>query len=196
MIFKSIIGIACTCLTFASLNVNATPTYSMSGGQLIGVTGLSVDGEIYDMTLHAGSFDTLFAADNSSVYDFDFADHADSSLHNFLSSSFAGSGLVASDILGCTPVTLITITLGDCFIATIFDTFIDNGILSREGVTNYIVGTEHDPDYPFIITASDVDYDYVTYATWEVSAVPEPSIALLMASGLIAFGVVRRKARD
>lgn len=191
MFFKSIVGIACTCITFASLNVNATPSYSISGGQLIGVTGLSVDGEIYDMTLHAGSFDTLFAADNSSVYDFDFADHADSSLHNFLSSSFAGSGLEASDILGCSIN-----SFDDCFIATIFDTFIDNGLLSREGVTNYIVGTEHDPDYPFIITASNLDYDYVTYATWELSAVPEPSITLLMASGLIAFGVVRRKARD
>lgn len=192
MFFKSIIGIACTCITFASLNVNATPAYSISGGQLIGVTGLSVDGEIYDMTLHAGSFDTLFAADNSSVYDFTFADHADSSLHNFLSSSFAGSGLVASDILGCSPN-----SFNDCFILTIFDTFIENSIVLREGWANYIVGAEHDSSYyGSETTVSEDDYDYYTYATWEVSAVPEPSIALLMASGLIAFGVVRRKARN
>ena len=195
MIFKSIIGIACTCLTFASLNVNATPSYTISGGQLIGVTGLSVDGYgTYDMTLHAGSFDTLFAADNSSVYDFDFADHADSSLYDFMFSSFDGSGLGASDILGCSP---ITNTYDDCFIATIFDTIIENSIVHREGWANYIVGAEHDWAWGgSIITRSDLDYDYITYATWEVSAVPEPSIALLMASGLIAFGVVRRKARN
>ena len=33
-----------------------------------------------------------------------------------------------------------------------------------------------------------------TWAKWTVTVVPEPSVMLLMASGLIAFGVVRRKA--
>ena len=188
MFFKSIIGIACTCITFASLNVNAMPAYSISGGgQLIGVTGLSVDSGTYDMTLHAGSFDTLFAADSSAVYDIVFADLADQSLHAFLLSTFAGSGLSASDILGCS-----TTDMDDCHIATIFD----NSQVTLDGFANVIEGSEVLEGLYNTTPESTENYSFLTYATWEVSAVPEPSIALLMASGLIAFGVVRRKARD
>ena len=190
MIFKSIIGIACTCLTFASLNVNATPTYSMSGGQLIGVTGLSVGSETYDMTLHTGSFDTLFAADNSSVYDEVFADLADQSLYAFLSSSWAGSALSASDILGCSNT-----DMDDCSIATVYG----NSGATLDGfaivIDDFLVPTVQGFQNLLGVDSS-VDYVFLTYATYEVSAVPEPSIALLMASGLIAFGVVRKKARD
>ena len=187
MFFKSIIGIVCTCITFASLNVNATPAYSIiSNGELIGINGLSVGSGTYDMTLHAGSFDTLFAADSSSVYDSTFADLADQSLHAFMLSSYAGSGLSALDILGCSDPDL------DCFIATIYD----NSAVTLDGFATVIEGNVVDPGLFNAFPESNVDYAYLTYATYKESTVPEPSIALLMASGLIAFGVVRRKARD
>jgi hypothetical protein len=54
---------------------------------------------------------------------------------------------------------------------------------------------------PVVINIRFAEFDHhddvhdITFASWTPSAVPEPPIALLMASGLIIFGVARRQVK-
>jgi len=169
MAFKSIIVAVCAYSVFTSFNANAVPTYNVDvGGNVTGIAGLEVQGELWEMTLHDGAYDDLFLADpTAGLYDVAFAELATVSLVNFMSlNQFSND------------VSVTYITEGSTAQAWA-------ALATASGVQD--VGN---------VSTSTGNHSNITFATWTTNAnVPEPSITVLLASGLIAFGVVRRKGK-
>ncbi len=181
MLLKSIIGAVCTCLAVVSFNVTAIPMYDYNAtGEITGVTGLEVDGALWNMTLHDGSFiDLMESKGSSAIYTHTFALAASVALDRF---TYATSPDPDS-FFGCTVISV-------CYITTAYE-------YSEEIDLVYLVAdivtTEPFPGEIHVEIGAHLNSPAGTMATW--TAVPEPSIAILMASGLIAFGVIRRKVR-
>ena len=184
MVFKSIIGAIGMYASLLSFTAVGVPMYEVDvSGDITGVTGLLVGGTVWDMTLHDGSFDDIYNTYGaSSVYDTLFARDATQALVTFTSMYLD----TPTSFTGCADP-------NECVIATGTITYAPGGSLSIYGdrlrtgvaVDSLVVGD----------VATSGNADYITYATWEQASVPEPAILVLMSSGLIAFGVVRRKSR-
>ena len=58
MVIKSIIGAVCTCLAVVSFSVNAA-LLTVNEGQLVGATGVNVNGALYDVSFMDDSCFTL-----------------------------------------------------------------------------------------------------------------------------------------
>lgn len=109
MVFKSVISAVAAGLAVVSLNVNAIPMYEYAGGDIVGVTGLDINGTLWDMELHDGSFSALYAAVGSTaLYDGPFAQDASYALLTY-TNTLADN---AEDFLGCTYPAM-------CLIATV-----------------------------------------------------------------------------
>ena len=186
MVIKYIIGAIAICMSFSATVAHAVPSYDYNtGGEIIGISSVDVQGTLWDMTLHDGSFDSLYAAlGSTAVYDRQFSHDASAALFAFTVTQAHPSEL----FLGCTSDAV------GCFIVTAYLYEPD-----RSTVTGWMDGysTVEDDILREGPMSSDMNFDIATWATWEVSSstVPEPSIAILIASGLFAFGIVRRKSR-
>jgi|LGVE01.1.fsa_nt_gb hypothetical protein len=184
MSIKSIFGAVGMYMSLLSFTAIGVPMYEYNiSGDITGVSGLEVNGTVWDMTLHDGTFQDLYDAGGSTaIYAQPFAREASNQLTLFTS----GHIDVLERFIGCSQPTSF------CYIATAY---------AYDGA---LVTMWADLVYPD--TATDVlrtvqtndtfDLSGLTWATWSAAgAVPEPSILVLMSSGLIAFGVVRRKSR-
>ena len=180
MVFKSIIG--AICLAVVSFNVNAIPTYDYNGdGEITGISGLEVYGVVWDMTLHDTSFSHLYTdSGGSAVYQDYFAQMATNSLISFTNTQ---PDINTSIYTGCTNVNSCTVMTAYYFNGSTVVGYGDRILAS--GGDSFRVDSEY----------GTINLAATTYATWKEASVPEPSISILMASGLIAFGVVRRKSR-
>ena len=186
MFIKYLIGAIAIGMSVSATVAHSVPSYEYNaGGEIIGITSVSVQGTLWDMTLHDGSFAALYAtAGETALYDGTFALDASDALFDFMHvDTFAPATL-----LGC---------VGDhaCLIYT---------AITRNPGGDEVNGRyfQYTADPTLMLTGShvttgDVNHRDQTWATWTTSSlnVPEPSIAILMASGLFAFGVVRRKSR-
>jgi len=182
MAFKSIIVAVCAYSVFTSFNANAVPTYNVDvGGNVTGIAGLEVQGELWEMTLHDGAYDDLFLADpTAGLYDVAFAELATVSLVNFMSLNQFSNDV--SKFLGCSDP-------NQCGIVT----YITEGSTAQAWAALATASGVQDVGN---VSTSTGNHSNITFATWTTNAnVPEPSITVLLASGLIAFGVVRRKGK-
>jgi len=175
------VGMYLSLLSFTAIGVPMFE-YNVSG-DITGVSGLEVNGTVWDMTLHDGTFQDLYDAGGSTtIYAQPFAREASNQLTLFTS----GHIDVLERFIGCSQPTSF------CYIAT---AYAYDGAL----VTTWADLVFPDSATDVLRTVQTYDtYDLtgLTWATWSAAgAVPEPSIAILMASGLIAFGVVRRQNR-
>ena len=170
-------------LALVSNYAHAAPMLEIdSGGNVTGVTGLSVGMHTYNATFNDGSFEAVIFNDPTAVYSETFANAASSALGGFMLSQI--TSFEPDDIVGCTSV-------ATCLVMTVFD--FDSTGISVQGVY-----TRMFPDSvsgPFTTSQSaGINYADVTYATWQkVESVPEPSTVILMASGLIGLSLIRRK---
>jgi hypothetical protein len=155
-----------------------------SGGNITGVTGLTVGMYIYNATFNDGSFEAVIFNDPTAVYSETFANDASSALGSFMLSQI--NSFQPNDIFGCTEPDV-------CLLMTVFD--FNSSAPSFDGVY-----TRMNPDTvtgPNTLGGSaGINFGDISFTTWQkVESVPEPSIVILMASGLIGFSVIRRKLR-
>lgn len=177
------LGAVFTVLTLASTSVQAVPMLEYSGTDIIGVTGVIVGGDTYNATFIDGTFGDAFSSDPTIVYGDTFSDDATTALYNFLV-SIDTSTYQADDFLGCETANCYLVTV-DQYTTTAAGPSVDvhNDMPAGIGIT--LVGI--DPT---------IDYDSTSFVSWtNVGAVAEPPIALLMASGLIVFGMTGMKRR-
>jgi hypothetical protein len=164
-----------------------------SGTDITGVTGIMVGTDTFDATFHDGSFAELYAADPTSVYSSAFASDATTALFSYID-TLPLTSYPAGSFIGCSST-------DNCYLTTAF-AFADS-VVATSAV--YISDTGyHEALTPFAQPLDgSVNFNNLTYTTWQSQApvdkppeaVAEPPIAILIASGLIAFGMTRRKRR-
>ena len=178
---------------YAAQTTAATFTYS--GDQLMGVNGVEALGEIWDVTFHIGTFDDVDAVYGLSTPSFTFTSAESEALTIALAadmSVLAGGVLDPEDVNGCsafnapcaivTPYTFITLA-GDSTDLRV------KGWSVEVTPTNVITGGTTEAT-----ARRDIEFTHISYAVWEVSAVPIPAAAWLFGSGLLGLvGVARRK---
>ena len=193
MVIKSIIGAICTCLAVVSFSANAAMLI-INGDQLVGATGVNVNGALYDVSFMDGTCISLYNGCDDST-DFLFADNSESKAASLalLDQVFIGIYDEQPELTrGCSSTTK------NCFART-YD--FGNG----SGVTlihvHSALNTPEDvlqQDNTIGGTARSFEdtstLDKRTVAVWTVSAVPLPASVWLFGSGLIGLvGLARRK---
>ena len=168
----------------------AIPSLDYDGTDITGVSGIIIDGEEWDMTLHDGSFDQIYWGTTVDLlYTHEFAQVATAELKAFFIT------LEPDIILGNSENFVGCDNLVGCDITTAYSYDSDAGFFQSWSILVF----NEDNSAQFLISdatrLSTTDSTGRTHASWARASVPEPPVALLMASGLIAFGVVRRKSR-
>lgn len=157
----------------------AIPMYEYAEGKIVGITGLTFNDDIWNLSLVGSPYDSLYSSVSEPVVLFEesFALAATDALTTFISSN----GLPAPDsFFGCNYY-------ANCNITTVYD----YDMLSSN-VSGY--ATRVNP--PIASTTSihigaHLDYSSVTYASWSQVIVPVPGAALLLLSGLLALLAIR-----
>lgn len=179
-------GAVFTVLALASTGAQAVPILEIdSGGNVTGVTGLTVGMDTYNATFNDGSFEQVIFNDPTAVYSEAFANDASSALVTFMSTQI--TAFEPADIFGCVSSTtclLMTVYGYDSSLPPSF-----NGVYARIN-SDSVAG-------PITLGGSaGINYEDISFVTWQIAgSVPEPPISLLVASGLIGFGVTSRKRR-
>ncbi len=171
-----IVGLTLTCTS-----AHAMPMLELSNGDITGVSGLLVDGDRWNATFNDGSFAAI-NLNTPIVYSDPFATSATAALFAYLD-TLDHMAFDPADFVGCTS--------SECYLSTVISanqSFFDARVVifasSSTTLPPNIVGGE---------TATD--YTQAAFVSWAPAAVPEPSVVLLMASGMIALRVTRRKRR-
>lgn len=184
--FKYLIGVAGLYITLTA-GVYAFPIYDYDGVDIVGVSGLEVDGNLWNMTLHDGSYSELTGSGHELLHSRAFTYDAADALYTFYSTNIVA------------PESFLSCGTSVCIIGVGYLALDDHTYeLSVQGLEIWRdTGDEIEFDwFSSYALSEDSNYGSLHYSTWSKQiTVPEPSIALLIASGLIAFGVVRRKAR-
>jgi hypothetical protein len=200
---------------FAALALTATSAQAIlmletdSSNAITGVSGLTVGGVVYDATFNdITAYEMTYHP--SILYPSLFASEASSALASFLA-TVVTDPFDPSRFVGCTSDQ-------HCVLLTVFDyaypgfsppnpvvayaAIVDQDGVRRRGPggDGFDTGPLYGPEIGLCPEACTGIYSGFTYpefslVTWQSSAVPEPPVALLMASGLFVFGVTRRKRR-
>ena len=183
MIFKLIIGAVGMYMSLLSFTAIGAPMYQTDAtGTITGVTGLEVDGSIWDMTLHDGSFDELFATmGTDAIYSNLFSLSATFQLIQFTNSNPISDARL---LKGC------HFEFG-CSLYTVYDYQpAVNAVFAHGDLVSVLSVDSHTQ----IVVAPGTHYTNLAYATWQMSSVPVPAAVWLFGSGLIGLiGLARRK---
>lgn len=178
--------LAFTLLTL-SMGANSA-TLVVSGGQLVGATGVDVDGTLYDVEFLEGSCNTLF----SGCTDFDFTTYAAATLASqaLLDQVFLGVydadatltfGIVSAPGHAVTPVPLAQ-----------DPTNTTTRVMWR--AKNFSGTTEDVVVSAILLPAWDTnDIPGSVFADWTPSAVPLPAAAWLFGAAILGLGGLKRK---
>lgn len=197
-----VIGLLATWLTLsAAAPAAAAPLQIVSGGKLMGATGVDVNGTLYDVQFLDGTCATVFTGCDT-LSDFDFQTTADGQA--------AAAALLAQVLIdtalgtfdsdpeltnGCTNT-------GLCILA-IPVAFAPFGFLGEPGITGPTANNESlPPDGVGLLSAKlDADLSEASFAAWAkftpaaATPVPEPGSLLLFATGGAALLTKLRRRR-
>ena len=190
MTIKYILGAVVVSMSLLTTYAHAVPTtYVYNGsGEITGVAYLDINGALWDMTLHDVSYGSLYnALGADALYDTGFAIDASRALVSFTNTQ----NELASTFVGCHDTSMF------CGITTVYGYGMTSTGWRYTGYLDYVSDFSGDTFLPIQLWDATVNWDTFTYATWERASqgVPEPSVVLLIASGLMAFGIARRKDR-
>jgi hypothetical protein len=177
-------------LLLASSSASAA-TLNVVGGQLMGASGVDVDGTLYDVAFGSGTCISLFNGCDE-VSDFTFQTQASAVL---ASQALSDQVFNSDSVLGpfdsdptLTNGCFAPGASGSCFLLTPYSLYSNLGIAFVQATQfENSAGSEFGGDGVFesstLATSSDPDYD--SYAVWTpLTVVPEPSTALLLGLGL------------
>jgi len=179
-------------MLYTTQTTAAMLTYS--GDQLTGVNGVEALGGTWDVTFHGDTFDNVDAVYGISQPFFTSAESEALTIALAADmSAVLGGVLDPEDVNGCSTFNV------SCVIVTpyTFITFVDDSAadLRVKGFSVEVTPSSTITGGTTETTAKrDIDFDNISYAVWEVSAVPVPAAVWLFGSGLIGLiGVARRK---
>lgn len=221
MNIKSIIGAICACLVVVSFNVNAIPTeadWKVAGDGLItydannGLEWLDISyttsrsyndiSSLFDAGEEFGGWRYATTAEVSDLW----TSFGGDGIYNGMSSSNNGLFEIIAPLMGDTKCIELgcSIGMGHTLMLTAFDPnnqflngnyWIDVAKMEEsEGCHDCTYVSQHDL---FDLSYSRFDFDSHSFefgsALVRTATVPEPPITLLIGSGLLLFGVTRRK---
>lgn len=100
MIINTLVVAACAALALAAVGVQASPMFQYNGSDIVGVTGVDVNGVTYNASFLDAPFGYLYSNDPAILYSDSFAVAASSALYGFISTVDL-STYQASDFRGC-----------------------------------------------------------------------------------------------
>ena len=169
-------------------------TLKVEDGQLIGASGVEVDGTLYDVTFQDGSCNSLF--DECNPASFAFNDQlgalaaASALLDQVLIDSFAGPfDLVPSRTRGCSTTTF-------CEVYTPYSATASNVEL---GIAVNAEALAFPSDFPYSFFNTSPAFDTfnteATYANWTLAPIPLPAGLPLLLTGLAGFAGLRLRQK-
>lgn len=179
MRFKSIISVAGLYIMLTA-GTHAAPVYIYDSADIIGISGLEVNGDLWDVDMHDGSYDEIIASGYELLNSREFAYAAADALYEFSLSN----SVTPDTFLGC--VTECHLDVG--YLAWDDHTLelaIQSAVVDNSG--NYRMSMYGISGYN--------DFSNAVYTSW-TAVVPAPSAGLLMTSGLIGLGSMARRKKS
>ena len=192
MVIKSIVGAICTCLAVVSFSVNAA-LLTVNEGQLVGATGVNVNGALYDVSFMDGTCFALYnGCDDSTDFLFSGNTASQAASDALLEQVFIGLyDDEPSLTMGCSFDTRCRVLTADGVVGGEGDLIHGSfAVNSKKGATqgDTTAGGTFD-----VLSFDTSTMDNRTMAVWTVSAVPLPAAVWLFGSGLIGLiGIARR----
>lgn len=178
-------------LGLISIGIFADPVLNVQGGQLMGATGVEVDGVLYDVEfVDNGSCVTLFSGCDE-VSDFFFTEAQAGLASQALIDQifqFTPYNTDPTSIFGCTHAST-------CYVVTPFMNSPPNQAdvlrsVVRASFSEFVSTTSYSMTKFFSSLPKSV------YAVWSVSAVPLPAAVWLFGSALVGLGMVGRRRKQ
>lgn len=178
---------AAACAMLLATSAHAA-TIQYDGTTVTGVSGLTVDGQVYDALFYEGTYNQLLIdfpdPEFDTNYTYEFAEAATRALYGFAVTDGGFSGVSSVDINGCGYT--------DCW----FSTSVNQNSLTAWSF-HYQASSWAFPAYWPDHFNPDAESIQLAHIVWlESAAVPVPAAVWLFGSGLLGlFGVAKRKVR-